>query len=443
MAQQAATTHTIIPKQLIVYRRERSDVWQCRFKVDGKWQRASTKCTELQSAIKRANELLIEAEIRKRSNLPVITRKFRDVARLAIERMETELANNAGKVTYTAYIGYINNWLIPVLGKRHIDRIDAAALDEVEAWRLQQTQKPISQSTKLTQNAALNRVFDEAELRGFLTASNRPKLDVKGRKSDRRPAFSLEEVRALLSSFDAWIAYGRNALSVELRTLLRDYVTVLLDTGARPGVELMNLQWKQVRPSISPIEKATGEQDEEGDEIVLTDLRKTVEMSVSGKTGRRTIMGMKSTYNALLDIAKRNYPKDKWPIVNALDSVCTPSNDDYVFRLKDKSKPTSFDHLFRSYLEEHNLLIDPITDQKRVFYSLRHTYATFALTYDRVPIHTLAKQMGTSVLMIEKHYSHLKVVQAIDQLRREESRQLIATEGVIDAAYVKKKAKPK
>ena len=48
--------------------------------------------------------------------------------------------------------------------------------------------------------------------------------------------------------------------------------------------------------------------------------------------------------------------------------------------------------------------------------------------------HTLAKQMGTSVLMIEKHYSHLKVVQAIDQLRREESRQLIAAGGVMDAA---------
>ena len=109
MAQQAATTHTVIPRQLIVYQRERSDVWQCRFKVDGKWLRASTHCVDLQPAIKRANELLIEAEIRKRSNLPVITRKFRDVASLAIERMETELANNAGKVTYTAYISYIKS----------------------------------------------------------------------------------------------------------------------------------------------------------------------------------------------------------------------------------------------------------------------------------------------------------------------------------------------
>jgi hypothetical protein len=155
MAQQAATTHTVIPRQLIVYQRERSDIWQCRFKVDGQWQRASTQCAQLQPAIRRANELLIEAEIRKRSNLPVITRKFRDVAGLAIKRMETELANNAGKVTYTAYISYIKHYLIPALGKKHVDRIDAAELDELEAWRILQTQKPIAQSTKLTKNAAL------------------------------------------------------------------------------------------------------------------------------------------------------------------------------------------------------------------------------------------------------------------------------------------------
>ena len=56
-----------------------------------------------------------------------------------------------------------------------------------------------------------------------------------------------------------------------------------------------------------------------------------------------------------------------------------------------------------------------------------------------MPIHTLAKQMGTSVLMIEKHYSHLKVVQAIDQLRGEETRRLIDAGGVVDEIYASKR----
>ena len=87
--------------------------------------------------------------------------------------------------------------------------------------------------------------------------------------------------------------------------------------------------------------------------------------------------------------------------------------------------PTSFSKLFDEYLKQHNLLISPITNKKRVLYSLRHTYATLALTHDKVSIHTLAKQMGTSVAMIEQHYSHLDAVKAMAQLRGEESRQLL------------------
>lgn len=41
--------------------------------------------------------------------------------------------------------------------------------------------------------------------------------------------------------------------------------------------------------------------------------------------------------------------------------------------------------------------------------------------------------------MIEKHYSHLKVVQAIEQLRREETSKLIAAGSVVDAEYANKR----
>lgn len=52
-------------------------------------------------------------------------------------------------------------------------------------------------STTLNHNAALNRVFDEAIYRGFMYEINRPKLVAIGKKSERRPAFSIEEVRVL------------------------------------------------------------------------------------------------------------------------------------------------------------------------------------------------------------------------------------------------------
>ena len=439
MPEQVATTHVLMPNELVIYRRERSGVWQCRYKVAGVWQRASTKQRNLKLAKQAARELMIVAEIRHRSNLPVVTRRFRDVAKHAIQRMDAETANKQGKISYTDYKRVIEDYLIPILGNRTITNIGSSALDELDVKRIELMKKVPSQSTMLTHNTALNRVFDEAVIRGFLTQADRPKLDTKGKQSDRRPAFDLDKLTAMLNNFEAWIERAVNEKSKELRQLLRDYVEMLIDTGARPGKELMNLKWRQIKFAKKPVVEISEQVDEYGEPIQSASLNRSVEMTVTGKTGTRTIVGMKRTVQALERIAQRNYgTKDS--IVNPLASLAVPSNNDYVFRTKKKVKPTSFQKMFDRYLDEHNLRLDKRTEQNRVFYSLRHTYATLALTYDSVPIHTLAKQMGTSVLMIERHYSHLKVVQAIEQLRGEETSRLIAAGSVVDAEYASKHA---
>lgn len=105
MAEKNETTHTLLDRELIVYRRERSNIWQCRFKVDGIWQRASTKERDLKKAKTKANELRIEAEIRKRSNLPVITRKFRDMPNLLLNVWNTKYEAAMAKChTQTTYV---------------------------------------------------------------------------------------------------------------------------------------------------------------------------------------------------------------------------------------------------------------------------------------------------------------------------------------------------
>lgn len=435
MPDKIATTHVLLERELIIYQRERSGVWQCRYKVDNKWLRATTKERDLAKAKVKAKDLMIRGEIRRQENLPVVTRKFRDIGKLAVARMEQEIKGGSGKASYKDYTQVINDYLIPCLSNYSITNIDYAALNRLDAWRIEKMGKMPTQSTMMTHNAALNRVFDEAVLRGFLTDVNRPKLESKGRKSTRRAAFDMEEVRAMLGNFDAWIERAAKKSSKLLRPLLRDYVTVLLDTGARPGKELMNLKWAQIRIDWKPVFTQTNQVDEEGEPIDHYIANKSALMTVSGKTGKREIAGMLATVTALRSIIQRNY-KD-----TTLEKLIKSKCDDYVFRTANDDvptkfvAPTNFQNMFESYLEEHNLLVDPVTEQRRVFYSLRHTYATFALEHDRVPIHTLAKQMGTSVQMIEKHYSHLKVIQAIDQLRGEETRQLLSAGGVINEIY--------
>lgn len=65
---------------------------------------------------------------------------------------------------------------------------------------------------------------------------------------------------------------------------------------------------------------------------------------------------------------------------------------------------TQFEDNGQSYLEMN---VSGKTGQARTLYSVRHKYATFALLNDGMDIHTLAIQMGTSIQMIERHYSHL------------------------------------
>ena len=52
---------------------------------------------------------------------------------------------------------------------------------------------------------------------------------------------------------------------------------------------------------------------------------------------------------------------------------------------------------------------------RRRTYCFRHTYATFRLT-EGVDVYFLAKQMGTSVKMIEDHYGHITPVKNADRI---------------------------
>jgi hypothetical protein len=86
-------------RTLIVYRRERSAVWQCRYQVNRKWQRESTGEHELPKAIEKAKKIYITAEIRHSQGLPVLTRRVKHVAALAIKRMEDEIGRCTASMT--------------------------------------------------------------------------------------------------------------------------------------------------------------------------------------------------------------------------------------------------------------------------------------------------------------------------------------------------------
>src|SRR5436309_2783041 len=87
--------------------------------------------------------------------------------------------------------------------------------------------------------------------------------------------------------------------------------------------------------------------------------------------------------------------------------------DDYVFCTEDRQiSRTLYYSLVERLLLESGLQRSS-SGARRSTYCFRHTYAAFRLT-EGVDVYFLAKQMGTSVKMIEDHYGHITPVKNAD-----------------------------
>ena len=384
MRQLRDDTHLILDGEVRVYRRERSKRWQAAFVIDGHTIRTSTGKRDLTEAKEYARDTFLEYKFRHKNDLPVVTKKFSDVARLTMTDMRKQLDAGLGRKVFADYIVCIERYLIPFFGAQYVTSIDYQKIQDFYEWRREKMGREPKASTLNTHNSAMNRVFDEAVARGFLAHKSVPLMVNRGEKSERRPDFTREEYATLIRKMPSWINAGKPGKPTDMRHLMRDYVLVLSNTGMRHGTEALNLMWKHVTLF------------EDGGQQYL-------EMSVSGKTGRRDIICRSGTLNYLKRIHERSEDIRHIPFEDLLKQRI----DLPVFRLPDGTVSKNIHQTFRKFVTDAGLITCPRTGQNRTLYSLRHTYATFALLNDGMDIHALAIQMGTSIGMIERHYSHL------------------------------------
>jgi len=384
MRQLRDDTHLILDGEVRVYRRERSKRWQASFNIDGHTIRISTGKRDLAEAKEYARDAFLEYKFRHKNDLPVVTKKFSDVAKLSIVDMRKQLDAGLGRKVFADYIVCIERYLIPFFGAQFVTSIDYQKIQDFYEWRRAKMGREPKASTLNTHNSAMNRVFEEAVARGFIANKNVPLMVNRGEKSERRPDFTREEYATLIRKLPSWIKQGKAGKPTDMRHLMRDYVLIMANTGMRHGTEALNLMWKHVTLF------------EEKDLQYL-------EMSVSGKTGRRDIICRSGTINYLQRIHASSKDIRHIPFEDLLKQrINLP-----VFRLPDGTVSKNIHQTFRKFVTDTGLITCPRTNQNRTLYSLRHTYATFALLSDGMDIHALAIQMGTSIGMIERHYSHL------------------------------------
>jgi len=419
MPQKSDATVHILEKKATLFKRSLTPHWHVRFKAHGKWHRVTTKTDDLKEAKDIAVKIVTKAWHRQEDNLPIISKRFKNVANLAIRRMQDADSAKQGKATYKTYIQVLNRYLIPFFGNYNIDNITQALMNDFDKWRVikmntkdddkknkdnprKKVVKEVLDPSKMkmpsasvinNHNSAMNRVFDEALERGYMTKLQIPFLRNDGVKAEKRPTITVDEYTTLHRGLKSWVDEARSGNETKLRHILRDYILILAHTGIRSGTEAMNLKWHDVNFFTKSKVQYLG-------------------IRVNGKTGERhvTVRHDAIRYFDRLRLMNAQYAK------LSFNDFLKARFDSYVFRVEGKTRKgeiihkdmtTAFGRMFTRYLERVGLHIDKSTQKPRTLYSLRHMYATFALTYDRMSVYTLAEHMGTSVKMIEDHYGQL------------------------------------
>lgn len=387
---------------LHLYRQSNSQVWLVRIKVGGAWMSRTTKQSDLDAALKAAYEINAEVQMMHKHGVPIQSKTFKQVAMLAIERMDETPVGAKGRASFDDYKQILWRYHIPFFDRHHITTINRQMLLDFDAWRQQKANRQLSQSTLKSHNAALQRVFDEAVLRNWLNPAQVPTLTtVGGAPGQRRDYFTIDEVRKITAEFPIWISEGRKQQTREIRDLLFFYFQFALFTGLRPGTEIDNLKWSDIQ--------VVGKGDEAH---VIINVRKG---KTTLHTGTRKVVGYGQIMELVLDMSARSHDGED------TEEGVPADWDPLVFRLPNGETTNQLGRNFTVLLKRLGLDRGPAG--KRTLYSLRHTYITMKLL-EGVRPEVIAKHCGTSAAMIETFYSHLTSIMFKKELIGNESSEL-------------------
>jgi len=400
--------------QILIYKRsDSSDNWHCRIKIRGEpYVRRSLKTDDKDEAIELAENIFFNASQKSKRGLAVNSRKFASVCRSYLSDMKRKL--ELGLITEKRFKNEtqkVERYFIPFLGKYDTDKITDIVFSHYRDWRkvywingdgskqemmeYERNGKTIrvpkkkpaepANRTICIEDSILRQVFEFSRKHGDITQADLPVIKSPRVKSNRRPAFDLKQYKKLYRRSMWRYKQSTHPKIKKSRQLLHDYILIMAGSGMRP-TEAKTLRWCDISTFKSD--------DGDGNE------REYIKLSVRGKGKNRDFVPQPNIKKYFDRIRQRQEEFAK-------EYGYTMNEDDFVFVSDQGIQIQSFKRGFDALLESLDMVHDN-HGQKYAPYSLRHTYATFRLTYGKVGVYVLAQNMGTSVEMIEKHYGHLK-----------------------------------
>lgn len=409
--------HSIRDGKIVLYRRNGKLIYHARMAVDGVdgYVVQSTRQTDLAEAIRVANERYEDYRYKVRNGLETSRFTFETIWRRWYQTHSQSEAVGEHRLRYIK--GTATRYFLPFFGAKALADITDAEIAKYWDWRrvywsseegaakIEKAQKsrttekrpykqklgnvaktPSAKSLKMEQTV-LKQILHWAFQIGAISRMPFVKSPVKLKRvsETRRPAFTLEEWQQLYRFMRHW-AEGKeadgsltpdarlNSMHLWHRELIRNYVLIMGRTGLRPN-EARQLRWCDLDQFKA----------DDGEVYIVLNI------SPDTKTGERDVIGL----GELMEVFDRIKEKTKFK-----------GATDFVFAAPSGKPVDNFGKTFKSVLEICDLLKDR-HGRIRTIYSLRHTYATLRLLHGDVPIDDLARNMGTSTSMIEKHYSHV------------------------------------
>jgi len=342
-----------------------------------KYIRKSTRTKNLELAKNTAKQFFKEIQGKLLNAEPVFSKTYLDVCN---EYLDEKLKGVGQSRTYERFVTIRSQikHILNFVGEdtKVTDVAEEKWLGYFE-FREKHSPKPVRETLNNEKNniRTLIRFFVRKR---YLPPNYLPEFrDLKFQAPRKREAFTQEDYKTIYRFFrtNKW-RKNENLKVVEQREYIKDFAIILLNTGLRFG-ELRKVQWRNVK-----IDKAINDETNTGDISVLIKLD-----GYQTKTGvERSVHGMRG------DVFKRLKKFSKYTNLN-----------DYIFVDNDTGKQIERTVYYRHW----NFLVRETGLDKRrrdnSFYCFRHTYCTWRLEAG-VNVFSLAKNMGTSVSFIEKHY---------------------------------------
>lgn len=398
--------------EMIPYQRPNTSVWWVRLKKpDGTWTRVSTGCSDEGAAVERGIALHAGFRFRHDHGLTDTTRSFRHAADELIKKLETKAEKGERSEQYVKNArNYLQRYPCAFFGDKPIDQITTVEVNAFVDWRenywtegpgagekqaVKINGRTVERTTKHGSKPAsgeyswLSMCFDTAIAKGWLQKERKPDIKPSKEKSRRRPAFSTEDIRKLEAAAPEWLRDGKGGEFFRTRYLTICFYYGMLTSGLRTG-EAMSLQWKHLMEAMV-----------QGKNVRYIYISR-------GKTGDRQSVPLDQFFEAIEAIREINPFQD---------------DDDKIFATHDHEGKKVQPNLANSFLRwlkfagvTNHANGDPFT-----LYCLRHSYITGRLT-GGLSTHMVAKNVGTSTEMLDRHYSHLSSLLAADDLVRVNSK---------------------